>query len=122
MLSIKALLAKILHCLRPIKQTTPTAGTNVNLGTNGGNNYVYRMGKLVIVSLNFQITGNISSGATLISGLPKAATQVSAAASRNGQTNSASIRIQSGATAITADGAISSATGWYDASFSYIAG
>ena len=96
-----------------------TAGTNVNLGSNC---HAWKVGRMCYVTLNLQVTGSISSGAELVKGLPKnGASQVSFAAALGGSTNSAAMRIQGSATAITADGAISQ-TGWYDAFFMYIMG
>jgi len=96
-----------------------TAGTNVNLGSNC---HAWKKGDLCFVTLNMQITGSITSGATLVSGLPtNSSAQVSFAAALGGTSTSAAMRIQGGASVITADGAIST-TGWYDASFVYVMG
>ena len=96
-----------------------TAGSNVNIGSNC---HAWKKGGLCFVTLNMQITGSISSGATLVSGLPtNSSAQVSFAAALGGTTSSAAMRIQSGASVITADGAIST-TGWYDAFFVYVMG
>ena len=115
MLSIKALLTKILHALRPISQTKPTAGTNVTLSDY---NYVYRVGRVVHVTLNFNVSGSIASGATVMSGFPAPVGRWVFPISRSGSTQSASLRLNTNGT-VVADGAIST-TGYYDASFSYI--
>lgn len=94
-----------------------SAGTNVNLGSN---TFAWTIGNLCMVTLNIQLNANISSGSTLVSGLPKnSAKQISFAAARGGTTYSAAMRIQGNATTITADGAISQ-TGWYNAFFMYV--
>lgn len=102
---------------------TPTEVTGIEAGTNcslGSHCHVWTIGKYCMVTLNLQITGSISSGAALVSGLPKnSGDRVSFAAARSGGTQSAAMRIAANATTITADGAISQ-TGYYDAFFIYI--
>ena len=101
--------------ITPALQSTPTAGSNVSLSSY---NYVYKMGRLVVVTLNFQVTGSISSGATVLSGFPAPAGRWVFPITRSGATQSASLRLNTNGTAV-ADGAIST-TGYYDASFAYI--
>lgn len=102
---------------------TPTEVTGIEAGTNcslGSHCHVWTIGKYCMVTLNLQITGSISSGATLVSKLPKnSGDRISFAAARSGGTQSAAMRIAANATTITADGAISQ-TGYYDAFFIYI--
>ena len=103
--------------LTPVAVTGWSAGTNVSLGSHC---HAWKIGKYCMVTLNLQITGSISSGATLVSGMPKnSASRVCFAAARTGNTQSAAMRITENSTAITADGAISN-TGYYDAFFIYI--
>ena len=117
MLNIKKLFTKILQSLAPVAVTTLQAGTNCSLGSHC---HAWTVGKFCMVTLNLQITGSISSGATLVKGLPtNSADRVSFAAAKSGGTQSAGMRIAGSATTITADGAISS-TGYYDAFFIYI--
>lgn len=114
---IKALCDADYMPLTPTAVTGFAAGANVSLGSNC---YAWSIGKLCMVSLNMQITANISSGAALVTGLPKnSAKQVSFAAARGGTTYSAAMRVQGNATSVTADGAISQ-TGWYNAFFIYV--
>lgn len=118
MLDIKKLLTKLIQANIPKDVTSGmSAGTNCSLGSHC---HAWKVGKLCMVTLNLQITGSISSGATLISGMPKnSGDRVSFAAARSGNTQSAAMRIAANATTITADGAIST-TGYYDAFFIYI--
>ena len=117
MLDVKKLFTKILQSLNPVAATGYSAGTNCNLGSH---THVWKVGKFCMVTLNLQITGSISSGATLVKGLPtNSGDRVSFAAARSGGTQSAGMRIAASATTITADGAISQ-TGYYDAFFIYI--
>lgn len=104
--------------LNPVAVSGLTAGSSdVNLGSNC---YAWTIGNLCMVTLNIQITANISSGSTLVKGLPKnSSKQVSFAAAKGGTTYSAAMRIQGNATTITNDGAISQ-TGWYNAFFMYV--
>lgn len=103
--------------LSPVEVTGLAAGTNVSLSQHC---HAWTIGKYCMVSLNIQITGSISSGATLVSKLPKnGASRVCFAAARTGGTQSAAMRIVENATTITADGAISQ-TGYYNAFFIYI--
>lgn len=103
--------------LSPVEVTGLAAGTNVSLSQHC---HAWTIGKYCMVSLNIQITGSISSGATLVSKLPKnSASRVCFAAARTGGTQSAAMRIVENATTITADGAISQ-TGYYNAFFIYI--
>lgn len=103
--------------LTPVAVTGWSAGTNCSLGSHC---HAWTIGKYCMVALNLQITGSISSGATLISGMPKnSASRVCFAAARSGGTQSAAMRITENSTAITADGAITT-TGYYDAFFIYI--
>lgn len=116
MLNVKKLFTKILVALAPVAQATPTAGTNVSLSAY---NYVYKVGNVVYVTLNFQVTGSISSGATVMSGLPAPVGRWVFPIARSGATQSGSLRLNTNGT-VVADGAIST-TGYYDASFAYIA-
>lgn len=98
-----------------LQQNVPTAGTNVSLSSY---NYIYKMGRLVVATLNFQVTGSISSGATVLSGFPAPIGRWVFPITRSGATQSASLRLNTNGT-VVADGAIST-TGYYDASFVYI--
>ena len=101
--------------LVPAAQTTPTAGTNISLSSY---NYIYKVGRVVHVTLNFQVTGSISSGSTVMSGFPAPVGRWVFPITRSGATQSGSLRLNTNGT-VVADGAIST-TGYYDASFSYI--
>lgn len=113
---IKALCDNTYTPITPTEVTGLSAGTNCSLGSYC---YAYKIGPLCLVHLNLQITGSISSGATLVSGLPKAARRQCFAAAKSGGTQAYGMRINANATAITADGAIST-TGYFDACLLYI--
>lgn len=117
MLDIKKLLTKLIQANIPEDVSSNlTAGTNCNLGSYC---YAYKFGKFCLVNLNLQITGSISSGATLVNGLPKAKNRSCFAAARSGQVQAAAMRIAANSTSITADGAISN-TGYYDGTLLYV--
>ena len=117
MLSIKAILAKVLHYVRPIAQSNPQKASGASI-TMSDYNFCYVVGRVAYVTINFQVNGSIASGANLITGLPEPIKRWTIAAARAGSTQSASLRLNTNGT-IVADGAIST-TGYYDASFSYI--
>lgn len=107
----------ITTAITPEAVTGMSAGTNCNLGSHC---HAWKIGKFCMVTLNLQITGSISSGATLVKDLPKnSGDRVSFAAARSGGTQSAGMRIAADATTITSEGSISQ-TGYYDAFFIYI--
>ena len=102
--------------LTPVEVTTLQAGTNTNLGTH---THAWKIGKFCMVTLNMQVTNTISSGETLVSGLPQNSGSRVSFASCRGASAGIGMRIAANATTITAD-AGTTGKGWYDAFFIYI--
>lgn len=111
---------KIDSALTAMNSPQTVSGWSVNsslVGATGSWNVVYRIGQIVIVSINIRIDSTANSRTAIISGLPKPAFRASAI--MLGVESNLRLLVESNGS-VVCDGAISIACGWCSGCVMYV--